>query len=344
MTARIAYAGHSRAGRARDVLGGVAALGALTALLAGIPIALCLYVGWPLPHNLPGPAGLRTQLTGPIPKQALIDVLAILVWAGWAVLTLAVAIETTAAARGRTAATMRGTGLARPLASYLVGAIALAALAAWPRTAPTTHVPLTAGLQLRPAATATWQPTRPPEPTSDGTVHDQPVASVRAAPTQHAYVVRRGDTLWGIAETRLGDPQRWREIAQLNYGRPQPGGRTLTNAHWVYPGWTLYLPAETAAVPPAPSTPAQGSSPSASQSPHAEVPMPQRLPAPASPGPSGPAARPMPPARTQGKGPSASPAVTLTVGSEIGGAFAAGVLAAMTTARLRRRRAYTPQP
>lgn len=348
MTARTADAGHAAAGRARDVLGGVAALAALAALLAGIPIALCLCVGWPLPHTLPGPAGLRTQLTGPIPEQGLIDVLAILVWAGWAVLALAVATETTAAARGRTPATVRGTGLARPLAAYLVGAIVLAALAAWPRPAPTTHLPLTVGLQLRPAASATWQqPTRPPEPTSDGTVHDQAVALVRAAPTGRAYVVRRGDTLWGIADTRLGDPKRWREIAQLNYGRPQPDGRTLTNAHWIYPGWTLHLPVETAAAPPAPPATAHVSPPSVGQSPPAEAPIPQPVPAPASPAPSVPAARPSPPTRPQVTPPrpaSTSAAVTLTVGSEIGAAFAAGVLAAMTTARLRRRRAYAPQP
>jgi nucleoid-associated protein YgaU len=32
------------------------------------------------------------------------------------------------------------------------------------------------------------------------------------------YTIRRGDTLWGIAERRLGSGQRWREIADLNPG------------------------------------------------------------------------------------------------------------------------------
>jgi len=55
--------------------------------------------------------------------------------------------------------------------------------------------------------------------------------------------VRRGDTLWGLAATHLGDGTRFTEIANLNYGRPQPDGRTLTDSHWIYPGWTLILPA-----------------------------------------------------------------------------------------------------
>lgn len=32
------------------------------------------------------------------------------------------------------------------------------------------------------------------------------------------YTIRKGDTLWGIATSELGDGQRWRDIAQLNPG------------------------------------------------------------------------------------------------------------------------------
>ncbi len=39
-----------------------------------------------------------------------------------------------------------------------------------------------------------------------------------------------------------GSPLRWPEIAQANYGRPQPDGGELTDAHWIYPGWVLILP------------------------------------------------------------------------------------------------------
>ncbi len=32
------------------------------------------------------------------------------------------------------------------------------------------------------------------------------------------YMIKRGDTLWAIAERHLGSGQRWREIAELNPG------------------------------------------------------------------------------------------------------------------------------
>jgi len=59
------------------------------------------------------------------------------------------------------------------------------------------------------------------------------------------YTVSGRETLWSIAEDRLGSAQRWREIAELNYSVLQPDGRSLTDDHWVEPGWRLVLPAPT---------------------------------------------------------------------------------------------------
>ncbi|HTT87032.1 MAG TPA: LysM peptidoglycan-binding domain-containing protein, partial [Acidimicrobiales bacterium] len=94
----------------------------------------------------------------------------------------------------------------------------------------------------------TWTAPPPGDPTTR-------VAEVSSASTDTAsttepspYVVQRGDTLWSIAERELGSPLRWQEIALLNYGRPQPDGGALTDAHWIYPGWDLLLPGGSPAV------------------------------------------------------------------------------------------------
>jgi LysM repeat protein len=62
----------------------------------------------------------------------------------------------------------------------------------------------------------------------------EPAESVPLAPNApDSYVVKRGDTLWGIAKVFLRDPWYWPEIWQVN---PQ-----VHNPHLIYPGDTLRL-------------------------------------------------------------------------------------------------------
>ncbi len=58
-------------------------------------------------------------------------------------------------------------------------------------------------------------------------------------------VVGPGDTLIGLARTHLGDPDRWREIFDLNRDRPQADGGRLSAPSQIHPGWRLRLPAAT---------------------------------------------------------------------------------------------------
>lgn len=77
--------------------------------------------------------------------------------------------------------------------------------------------------------------TRPATGTVDPTDEDDQLPVV---------VVQRGDSLWRLAERHLGDGARFEEIADLNREVIQPDGRTLTDEHWIYPGWRLRLPTE----------------------------------------------------------------------------------------------------
>jgi nucleoid-associated protein YgaU len=55
-------------------------------------------------------------------------------------------------------------------------------------------------------------------------------------------VVAPHDTLWGLAAAHLGSPYRWRQLFDLNRGRPEPGGK-LVDPNLIYAGWTLQVPA-----------------------------------------------------------------------------------------------------
>ncbi len=57
-----------------------------------------------------------------------------------------------------------------------------------------------------------------------------------------SHVVSSRETLWSIANDRLGSSLRWRDLARLNYGVVQPDGDALAADHWIRPGWILELP------------------------------------------------------------------------------------------------------
>ncbi|MHB8448955.1 MAG: BTAD domain-containing putative transcriptional regulator [Mycobacteriales bacterium] len=332
-----------RAGR--EIAAGLVAALALAAAVIGLPIALYIVAGVPLPHHAPSPGQLTHALTQRDNGQLFLSALLVVAWVSWAVFTLSVAAETAALLRGTAAIRIPGCAPTQQLAASLLAAVAVLFLAA-PQAGE--HQPTPRPLASSTSTLTSWEaPTRHSSPAARyDSRQPAPNGRHRDTPATPTYVVQRGDTLWSIAETHLGNPERWREIARLNYDRPQPDQRALTNSHWIYPGWRLQLPADATGVHATRQDSDTSTSAPATSQPSRE---------PASPTPptttpevsaataSAPSEAPSLPERAPVAGSTKhSASIVLTSGSELGGAFAAGVLVAMAALRQQRRRAYRP--
>lgn len=262
-----------------------AASSVLLAVLIGLPFALSHYVGWPLPDEVPSWAALSVVLTQPMSASFLIDGLACVCWLSWAAFVLDVGLRAADVLRG-----VRWPNLAavRSPAAVLVGSIVLGVLGNRAAGAAAD------GLQLASSSpVAAVETVRGPDPATG-----------------------QCDSMWAVAERTLGDGTRWPEIFELNRGKPQPDGRTLTDPHRVFPGEKLLVPV--APPPPSPISP----------SPPEPTPPP-------SPALSHEVAQEQRPPPQLDAAPTKNPAF-------VGVALAAAVSAAVVVARRRRRSRYKP--
>jgi LysM repeat protein len=221
--------------RARSVLVGLGALAAITGVVVGVPAVLVLAVGNPWPGRMAVELGDQAEL--------VVGLLAVLAWVIWARFVVAVGVEVARQwpRHDEPESSVGVLGIARPsdpsrrgvgaLAGSLVAAVlAILPIATVPSVAvgggplpprpavvPATALPLTPG-------PASWLP-RPPTPSAGA-----------------AVTVQRGDTLYGLARTHLGDATRWREIFELNDDVLQPDGGRLASPSLIQPGWRLTLP------------------------------------------------------------------------------------------------------
>ncbi|WP_337063246.1 hypothetical protein [Kineococcus sp. G2] len=259
---RLPRRGPTPAARRLEVLHGAAAALVLLAVVVGVPWALVVLVGDPLPSTPPRRSWLDAELSGTV----VLDVLAVVLWLTWAHFTACVLAEVRARVRGGVSARAPFGGTQQVLAQRLVGAVLLlAAGAVWvPGTAPlpstgaVSAVSVTGAqeaLRTAPApgtgeagAARATAPAAAPTPTPDAAWAGR---SAAAAGDPVTYVVqppagRHHDCLWDIAERTLGDPLRYREIFELNVDRVQPDGSRLVDADLIRPGWVLLLPGDAA--------------------------------------------------------------------------------------------------
>ncbi len=258
------------AGPGTRILKGLLCSFGLLALLAGIPLSLSV-TGDALPlagiaHVVAHPGLMLHRLGSPVGDATISAIGSLVAWGAWAWLVACVVADLVARARGRTTQGIPGSRHMQALVTFMVsasiGLVALhggnGAVRLHTRTPGIAQAGAPGGMPVVDLALTSWTSTT--EPTEVPSAGRPAVPAPAPAPA--LYVVRPGDTLWSIAQQQLGSPLRWREIAALNIGRPQPGGLLMDAANWILPGWTLELPppaAPAASTMPPPAAPAASS-------------------------------------------------------------------------------------
>lgn len=218
----------------RRRLVGLAATLGLAALLVGLPWLL-LQVGFGTLPTITSWADLADVLLSRDDGTLALTVIKGIGWLTWALLAGLIVLEIVARARGVQPRDLPGLRLPQIAARHLVAAAA-ALFVALP--APT----LSAFADPLPIPTVAASQTVVPTATraEAPAAEDEPAAPV---PTRQ-HTVKRGESLWSIADAELGNGRRYSEIAALN-------ARLLAGKSddFLRPGWVLTLPVDAHATP-----------------------------------------------------------------------------------------------
>ncbi len=282
--------------RGREVRLGLLGVLGIAVLVIGVPLALSVFVGYPLPRSAPSKAWLTQSVTATL----IIKILACVVWVLWAHFVVCLIAEWRALRHGRLPGDVPFGGGSQVIARRLVAAALLLAGTAAHVRQPRIHrlravhhrppaVRRRSTRSCRPRSSARVRatsprprsrPSRPQRRRPHGEPTEQGVKNYVVKPPQG----RHYDSLWDIAHRTLGDGLRYKEIFALNKDRIQHDGRKLIDANLIRPGWTLRLPADasgpgvhvahspTPAAPTTPAAPAAPSTPSVPGTPQHQAP------------------------------------------------------------------------
>lgn len=235
----------------------------LLALVVGVPLALAVAIGWPLPGGAPGLDWLQREIT----VQTFLHILTVIVWLAWAQFTACVLVEVKAALSGvGVPGRVPGSGPSQLLARQLVAALLLVGATAASLTPGLSQLgqslegnqkPAVAAAQQTPGLFAQQQ--EQAASTANALAEQAGQAGQDAARADGGGSTAHGDTkyyriqppegrhhdsLWEVADRHLGDGRRYKEIFELNKDRVQPDGSKLSEASLIRPGWIMEMPGD----------------------------------------------------------------------------------------------------
>ena len=231
---------------------GLSAIAALITLLIGVPYALVLFVGLPVPTAVPRLDEMRRSIeqTG-IAEGTIIKLIAIVVWIAWLRLAIAVMVELAATASMRPVPQLRLLGSSQRIAGGLIAATLLmfggirpgmASASAAPRSPNAASVGVVANLPTRTTTPRSNVESRASVPIDPAVALPSSTATL-TPPTTATWTVQRNDSFWRIAQATLGDGQRWHEVVAANIGREvAPGILFSAETEAIHPGWVLTVP------------------------------------------------------------------------------------------------------